>query len=413
MPLHPPIDAAVTRTAVFTSCAANYIPKARVLGSSLKQFHADLDLYLLLVDDRPTFPAFLVEPFDAIVTAAELDIPDFESWIFGHGLVEACTAVKPYMLLSLLQKGYDHVVYLDPDIAVFSPLTELLCDFTRHSILLTPHQCKPESDPEAIKDNEICSLRHGLFNLGFVGVKNDAEGVRYAHWWADRCRYACYEDIPNGVFTDQKWNDFVPIFFPGAGILRSPAYNVATWNYSQRLIEGMPETRVTVDGVPLVFHHFTGYDSGAHHVMLAKYGSHMPATSLLSQWYEQRCRALAMPEVSALPWAYGRYSNGEAVHALHRRLYRGRKDLQEAFPRPRDAAPGGRPDSSLVHWLKHEHHWDGDLRIPDRTFQAYLAAMESELRAHVALSEQLRPWMKRIVKPCIRGSFAIARRLVG
>ena len=391
----------------------NYIPKARVLGSSLKQFHGDIDLYLLLVDDRPTFPAFVAEPFDAIVTAAELDIPDFESWIFGHGLVESCTAVKPYMLLFLLQKGYDHVVYLDPDIAVFSPLTELLCDFNRHSILLTPHQCKPESDPEAIKDNEICSLRHGLFNLGFVGVKNDTEGVRYAHWWADRCRYACYDDIPNGVFTDQKWNDFVPIFFPGAGILRSPAYNVATWNYSQRVIEGMPETCVTVDGVPLVFHHFTGYDSGAHHVMLAKYGSKMPATFLLSQWYEKQCQALADPELRSVQWAYGRYSNGEPVRASHRRLYRSRRDLQEQFPRPLDAAPGGRADSSLVSWLKRERHWDDNACPPNRTFQAYLAAMEAELRAHIALSKKLRPWMKQIVNPVLRGSFAIARLLVG
>ena len=403
----------MTRTAIFTSCAANYIPKARVLGRTIKQFHSDIDVFLLLVDDRPADLACVAEQFDTVVTAADLGIPQFESWIFGHRLVEACTAVKPFMLLYLLQQGFDNVVYLDPDIAIFSSLAELIDEFENASILLTPHQCKPESDSEAIKDNEICSLRHGLFNLGFVGVKNDAEGQRYARWWADRCYYACYEDIANGVFTDQKWNDFTPIFFRGVEILRSPAYNVATWNYSQRDLAGTPEHGVTVDGLPLVFHHFTGYDSGAHHVMLAKYGSHMPATLLLSRWYEEQCQALAVPDLGNTQWVYGRYTSGEIVETGHRRLYRNRTDLQKAYPTPFDAAPGGRTDLSFSQWLKRERHWHVASGSVDRTIQEYLVAVESELHAHIGCSQKLKPWMKRVVCPVVFSAFALARRVVG
>lgn len=402
----------MNHTAIFTSCAANYIPKARVLGESVKRFHSDVDVYLMLVDDIPPQYKPEAEPFDAVVKAADLGIPNFEQWIFGHKIVEACTAVKPFMLKHLLEKGYQQVMYFDPDIALFFPLTEMLAEFDHTSILLTPHQCKPEQTEEAIKDNEICSLKHGLFNFGYVGVQNDDEGRRYAQWWADRCYYACFEDTAGGVFTDQKWNDFVPIFFDHVKILKSPVYNVATWNYTQRDIQGTLEEGFTVDGQPLVFHHFTGYDSGAHHVMLEKYGSHMPATQRLSQWYEDSCQAFAQADLAAVKWKYGSYSNGETITPAHRKLYRSRKDLQEAFPQPFSATPQGKFNRSYVDWLKSEGYWNApayDTSRPPRPFREFLAEMEGELRGYIDRTHKLKPWMKRLMGKCLSIKFKMAR----
>jgi len=49
---------------------------------------------LLLSDIEP--PGFKFdearEPFDHIVSSSDLGIPEFERWIFGHDVVEACTA---------------------------------------------------------------------------------------------------------------------------------------------------------------------------------------------------------------------------------------------------------------------------------------------------------------------------------
>ncbi len=386
------------KTAIFTSCAANYIPKARVLGSSVKQFHSDIDMYLLAVDDLPAHLNLAEEPFDYIVPAKDLGIANFEAWIFGHRIVEACTAVKPFMLKHLLAKGYEQVFYFDPDIALFYPLTEMLAEFDHASILLTPHQCKPETDPEAVKDNEICSLRHGIFNFGYVGVLNDEIGLAYASWWADRCYFACFEDIANGVFTDQKWNDLTPVFFDRVKILKSPVYNVATWNYSQRDVQGTVEEGFTVDGMPLVFHHFTGYDSGAHHVMLAKYGKGMPATSILSQWYEDACQHYAQADLAATPWRYAVYDNGETILPHHRKLYRERSDLREAFPQPFSTAAQGKHKTSYQAWLKAEGHWNVpayDTSKPVRPFREFLREAEGELRGYINRTAKLADWQKR------------------
>lgn len=425
------------KTAIFTSCAANYVPKARVLGSSVKQFHSDIDMFLLLVDELPpqleslgyseqgearngggaergSRPPHMKEPFDQIVLAKDLLIPDFERWLFKHRIVEACTAVKPFMLRYLLKQGYDQVFYFDPDIALFFPLTEILAEFDEASILLTPHQCKPETAEEAIVDNEICSLKHGLFNFGFVGVANDENGRAYAEWWSDRCHFACFEDIPNGVFTDQKWNDFTPIFFEGVKILKSPAYNVATWNYTQRNVQGSVEDGFSVDGQPLVFHHFTGYDSGAHHLMLDKYGKNMPATKALSEWYESACQYFAQSELAAVPWIYGTYDNGEAILPHHRKLYRNRKDLQDAFQHPFSLAPEEKYKTSFYHWLKMQHLWDApshDLSRPPRPFREFLQEAQAELCGYLSRTHKLAAWQKAIFLRMLNTGFWILGKI--
>merc|ERR1711974_246102 len=138
----------------------------------------------------------------------------------------------------LCEQGYDHVMFLDPDVAVFDDLSPLLEILESKDIILTPHQLTPEekNDKTAIWDNELCSLTHGVYNLGFVAVNAKGEGYRFAKWWADRLYQYCREDIPNGMFTDQRWCDLVPAFFDGVQVLRDPGYNVASWNLSQRIV---------------------------------------------------------------------------------------------------------------------------------------------------------------------------------
>jgi hypothetical protein len=407
-PASPPLS---RKTAIFTSCAANYIPKARVLGSSVQHFHSDIDLYLLLVDDVPPHLDIANEPFDFVIRAQDLPIPDFNRWIFKHRIVEACTAVKPFMLKHLLEKGYEQVFYFDPDIALFFPLTEMLAEFDYASILLTPHQCTPDTEEDAIRDNELCSLKHGVYNFGYVGVLNDAEGNRYAKWWADRCYLACFDDIANGNFTDQKWNDLVPALFKGVKVLQSPVYNVATWNYSQRKIEGTLEEGFTVNGLPLVFHHFTGYDSGAHHLMLQKYGKEMPAATELSQWYEASCQHFAQSDLAAVKWKYHCYDTGETILPHHRKLYRSRDDLQEAFAHPFSTQPEGRYRTSLAAWLKAEGFWDAPsfelTETAPRPFAEFLAATEAQMRGYLTRTARLTDWQKKLLKTLNHAFFAL------
>ncbi len=390
----------MNKTAIFTSCAANYIPKARVLASTVKNFHSNIDIFLLIVDDIPTQFNVEEEDFDFVVTAEDLAIDNFNSWIFKHNIVEACTAVKPFMLRYLLAKGYEQICYFDPDIAIFSPLDDLLAEFSDNSILLTPHICEPETSEEAVADNEICALAHGVFNFGYVGVKNDEIGNNYAQWWQKRCYQACFDDIANGIFTDQKWNDLTPIFFDKVKILKNPEYNVATWNYAQRKISGSVDEGFTVNGKNLVFHHFTGYDSGAHHKMLDKYGKNMPATIELSRWYEAECKSFKQQDLEIIKWKYGYYDNGEAIQNIHRLIYRQRVDLQLSFPNPAATSLQNGNNICFYKWLENEGLINENSIIADNknnmSFLEFIQKTQIEICQYINRTNRLYNWQKKL-----------------
>ena len=108
----------------------------------------------------------------------------------------------------------------------------------QHTILLTPHQFVPETTTQAIVHNEQCSLRNGVYNLGFLAVRMTGQGRQFIDWWAERLRSYCYDEVENGLFTDQRWVDLAPAFFDDIAIVREPQYNVATWNLTHRARPG-------------------------------------------------------------------------------------------------------------------------------------------------------------------------------
>ena len=55
-----------------------------------------------------------IELFDRVVTAEELFGEETDRWLFGHDIVEACTAVKGRAHLHILQQpDVERVVYFD------------------------------------------------------------------------------------------------------------------------------------------------------------------------------------------------------------------------------------------------------------------------------------------------------------
>ena len=336
----------------FTSICLNYVPKAIVLARTLKKYNPDIRFCVLVSDRIPQGALDHIDVFDEVVTLEELDIANKPSWIFRHTVVELCTAVKGYFIVDLLEReDCAAAFYFDPDIVCFSSLDVLKNKLERASILLTPHLTDPEVTDEAIRDNEICALKHGVYNLGFLGLRPSPEGNRFARWWRDRLRDFCRADIPGGLFTDQRWVDLAPALFQELEIVRHPGCNAATWNLTNRNIEGDFTNGFTVNGEPLIFYHFSGFDSGAQGAMLDKYGGEMPAAQLLRKWYEEETTKSGEARFNQFPWALGSFSNGEPISDAHRILYRDRQDLQKAFPNPFDA---GAPGHSYYHWYHSE-----------------------------------------------------------
>lgn len=337
----------MSSVACFTSFTCHYLPRARVLAQTLRAAHPDWHLCAVLVDRPP--PGIDLAPqlelFDAVIDPQTLDLPGFGAWMFGHDVVEACTAVKGATLVRLLEAGWERVVYLDPDIAVFHGLGSIVDRLDSASVVLTPHQTAPNATPMAVGDNEQTSLRLGVFNLGFLAVGNDAVGGRFARWWAHMLATACYDDPAHGLFVDQKYCDLAPGLFDRVHVERDPGANVASWNISQRRISITAAGDILANGSPLRFYHFSKC-GGDGEAMTERYAGDNFEVFELWSWYR---RQLAANAVAGMPdgwWHYGRFADGAPIPAAARRLYRGRCDLIAAFADPFASGPG-----SLQEWL--------------------------------------------------------------
>jgi len=330
----------MARIECFTSATYSYLDRVRVLGKTLRRFHPDWKFSLCLSDRKPPGYQFdpQREPIDDLVRIEDLGIPNLEQWIFKHDIIELCTAVKGAMLCRLLDSGAEKVVYLDPDIALFSNLNEIDELLERFEIILTPHQISPDDKKQAIIDNEIGSMKYGIFNLGFLAVAGRSEGYRFAEWWRSRLMEFCFAEPSNGLFTDQKWCDHVPAMFSNVHVLRDPGYNVASWNLSCRPITIEPDGSIRAGGKMLRFFHFTKINNeGA--VMLERYGSAHPEVFELSKWYGDLLAENREPNIPEGWWAFKRYSDGTPIQKKERVAYRESADLCAAYPNPFDSGP--------------------------------------------------------------------------
>jgi len=319
----------------FTSITNNYIPKARVLANSLKTFHPDWKFALVICEPLHDSVELQNEPFDQIITLSELGIPNLESWIFKHNVMEICTAAKgPAAAYIAATTETDKLMYLDPDIVVFDSLDDISAQLDISPIILTPHQTKPEITSIDIFRNEMCFLKHGSYNLGFFAVRCEGQGQDFINWYRDRLLEFCYIDFNQGLYTDQRWCDLAPILFDQLYINRDPTCNLARWNVSQRSLSKRESQKYFIEESPLKFFHFSSYDSGQGKKEIARYARKDHCLFELWDWYGEQLKINGEADFSKMEWKYDRFNSGARITQEMRLLYRVRADLQKAFPFP-------------------------------------------------------------------------------
>ena len=314
----------VQNHAIFTICSNNYVPMAAVLLQSAGEHHPNATLYLCLADKLLPEPGFY-PPGCQIITAEDLDIPEFRQFAFRYDIMEFNTAVKPFMFLYLLKHKHDAILYFDPDIEIFSPLDDIVCRlYNGASFVVTPHLLYPSEGDSYPNDVDI--MRAGTYNLGFLGVGATAEAPAILDWWARRLRYQCISDQRHGLFVDQKFFDLVPGFADEVHIVRHSRHNVAYWNLAQRRLEA-DGSAWRVDENPLGFFHFSGFDCFNLNC-LSKYtdafrdGAIFPSLRLLMQHYAERVISKGYEKALGIPYGYGYFGSGAQISDHARRLFR-------------------------------------------------------------------------------------------
>ncbi len=298
---------------------------------SLRTFHPEWNQYVLLVDEvrgdfDPQKEAF------KIVEATSLPLPDMKKFLFRYTILELNTAVKPYMFEWLFEKEkHDQVIYLDPDIYVYRPMTEVVDALNAgHLMVGTPHLTGQLNDDK--KPSELDILNCGSFNLGFIALGKHTNLLPFIKWWKRKLEFDCAVDIQRGIFVDQKWVDLVPGMFGGCYVLRHEGYNVAYWNLGHRKVT-KKDTVFFANNDPLVFFHFSGLNPKDPE-SLSKHQDrfelkHLGDGAQLVREYCERLICNGLETCIQWKYSFGKFSDGTDVVDFIRRYYRQNMELQE------------------------------------------------------------------------------------
>ena len=313
----------MNKKVVFTICAKNYLAQALSLKESTLR-HNDVDFHIFLSDDVDS------EVLPEVVKLEESWIPNWRNMAFKYDVIEFSTSIKPYCFKKLFEQGYEKVCYLDPDIYVFNCMDVVFEGLNEKSILLTPHRCHiSNTEDDMISEQMVSSV--GIYNCGFIAVKNNKTGNDLVDWWIKRLSNQCLCDLAHGLFVDQKWIDFVPGFFPKDVLISDHlGLNVATWNLQERQVyeeDGHLFVRspFTKQVFPLIFFHFSGYNP--HNPMLLhkrKEKSDLrffPEMKRMVAEYREAEMRNEYERYSKMKYSFNIFSDGISILSFHRRLY--------------------------------------------------------------------------------------------
>jgi glycosyltransferase involved in cell wall biosynthesis len=312
-----------TKRAIFTICSGNYFPYARVLLSSLQIYHPEASLFLCLADTVQVGIELNLSGVE-VIPVESLNILNFADFAFRYDIMEFNTAVKPFMMQWLMEeKGFEEVVYLDPDIELFAPMIPVFDAFNRGAnFVLTPHIIEPAEFGEFPDDIGI--MKAGIYNLGFIGVKNSRDGISFLHWWGRRLRFQCLNQQDRGLFVDQKFVDLLPAFHDNVTILRDRSLNVAYWNLDRRELTRNHDTWL-INGEPLRFFHFSGIDLKQPYRLskhTTRFNSNLkPALQEIIQHYLDKLVKFNYGVELYPGYSYSKFNNGIAISNIIRCCY--------------------------------------------------------------------------------------------
>lgn len=308
----------------FTIAARNYLAMAAVLHESLAAHHPQ-SMFTVFVLDRGDVPASVAHlrrrPIEEAMPAAE-----YVRYCCYYDLLELATAVKPNCFQRLFADGEEAVIYLDPDIYLFRPLEAVEKALAAGACgVLIPHILQPLPD-DGRRPTDLDILRSGVYNLGFLALAAGPNTDRFLGWWKSKLEWNCFRDPSKGVFVDQKWMDFAPVFLPGTQILSDATCNVAYWNLSERMLTRQNDCWL-VNGAPLTFFHFSGYDLLKPEIV-SKHEDRVgvaegPVADLLA-FYAARLVHHHHDELTRIAFPLPRFANGARWDVVCRELYRAR-----------------------------------------------------------------------------------------
>lgn len=311
---------------IFTICSKNFLAQALTLKASLNKHEPKVDFHIFLADlSSPE-----IQELD-VIRLDESWIPKWREMAFKYDVVEFNTSIKPFCFQKMLAIGYDNVVYMDPDLYVTHELSYLWDNLESHSVILTPHITSIELADEGLLP-ETDFLFAGIYNLGFVALRNNDIGLKIVQWWSHQLESYCFVSPSESLFTDQKWMNFIPSFFPKETLISDHlGLNVSYWNLHER------ELIVKNDGYfirdkssekewPLLIFHFSGFKPTNDKMISAHQPYYnvdsFPSFIPIIKEYKELEEKNGYEHFSKLHYAFNAFEDGLLITGFQRRLYR-------------------------------------------------------------------------------------------
>ncbi len=310
----------MTKTIYCTIATASALPQVSVLRDSLLA-HGVAELRVLLLEHPARVAKLRAQlPELHLLSPSQLGCPRWLQLAFAGEAAELTAALKPALLATLLAEG--NVVYFDPEIEIFSPLTEIEAALAQSDVVVTPHVSRPLPDDgktPALAD----VLAGGQFNLDFVGVRKSSDSAALLAYWQQLLTDppgGADSEVPSG---DGFWAAAFASLVERLRVLRGDRFHVAAWNLAQRPLQwddtAAPQT---ADGA-VVFLSYAGLHKTAaprrpQNRFTIEPGS--PLQRLIAR-YEERVSASAYQPFTAQPYSFHCYTDGTPIPLLHRQAF--------------------------------------------------------------------------------------------
>lgn len=242
------------RTRLFgTLFYANYLVRALALHRSLETyFGTHYTLVMLAMDaeaervlEQLSLQRVRIKP----IRDLEAEDSVLESVKAARSIAEYSWTCAPALLRSLLKEvpEGETVAYLDADLMFFADPQPIFDEWGANDIAIHGHRFA-----SAHMDKLEGS---GIFNVGFVGLRNAKQGRACLERWYAQCIDACCLDLARGLCGDQKYLDEWPALYDRLTILEHKGVGVGPWNIEQYTVAEVGG-RPHVDGVPVIFYHY-------------------------------------------------------------------------------------------------------------------------------------------------------------
>jgi hypothetical protein len=244
---------------------------------------------------------------------------------FRYDLTEFSTAVKPFLLEHLfVQRGFEKLLYLDPDILVTGSLDKLFKALDDHDFIITPH-LDTDYPEDGFKPDDRHILLSGVFNLGFFGIRNSQTSESFLKWWQQKLKTKCIIDHAAGYFVDQRFIDLAITLFPNFYIERDTGYNVAYWNVHSRYLS-LEQSTWKCNSGPLYFFHFSAYKLEQPDLISCHNDrfnlENRPDLKSLFNEYRRRLTENGYMETYQWPYSFGSFADGTKITYEMRSHYR-------------------------------------------------------------------------------------------